>query len=206
MQFKFLRALFILTASICSTLAVGQDSWTFPDFSATQVMQSRRASMSMKVYLSGSSVRLERSEALTTLYVTAENKVFNLTTYPDQSRQCVVMKPDQAKMLPSPLELLQGRYLKRTPAGTVVMEGHHCRIEDVVVTRPDGSTIKSKVWEAEDLHGIPMRIDSVIGDITLSAVYRDIQIGAPDQGLFSIPAKCTPFEKMGEVAEQKVIP
>jgi len=86
------------------------------------------------------------------------------------------------------------------------MEGHHCRIEDVVVTRPDGSTIKSKVWEAEDLHGIPMRIDSVIGDITLSAVYRDIQIGAPDQGLFSIPAKCTPFEKMGEVAEQKVIP
>jgi hypothetical protein len=115
------------------------------------------------------------------------------------------MKPEQAKMLPSPLELLQGRDLKRTPAGTETIEGHLCRVEHAVVTRPDGSKIESQVWEAQDLEGIPIRIESHIGDITLSATYRDIQIGSSDQALFSMPSKCTPFEKMGEIAEQKTI-
>ena len=205
MQSHFLRTVIMTTIFICSTFAVGQDSWNLPSFSATQIMESRKGSMSMKVYLSGSSVRVERSEALATLYVPAASKVYNLTTYPDHSHQCVVMKPEQAKMLPSPLELVQGHDLKRTPAGTETIEGHLCHIENIRVTRPDGSKIESKVWEAQDLQGIPIRIESHIGDITLSATYRDIRIGTPDQALFSVPSKCTLFEKMGEIAEQKTI-
>jgi len=187
-----------------TSLAHGQ-AWSFPDFSATQVFESRKADMAMKIYHSGSSVRVERSGALSTLYVPSSSKVYNFTTYPDQSHQCVVMKPEQAKMLPSPLELLQGSNLKRTSAGTDVIDGHTCKIESVVVTRPDGQTIESKVWEAEDLQGIPIRIESHIGDITLAAVYRDISIGPPDQELFTIPEKCTPFEKMGQVVERKTL-
>jgi hypothetical protein len=188
-----------------SALTQGQDAWSFPDFSATQVFESSKADMTMKVYRSGSSVRVERSEALSTLYVPSSSKVYNFTTYPDQSRQCVVMKPDQAKMLPSPLELLQGSNLKRTSIGSEILEGHTCKIENVNVTRPDGKTIASKVWEAEDLNGIPIRIESRMGDITLTAVYRDISVSAPDQDLFTIPDKCTPFEKMGQVVEQKTL-
>lgn len=180
----------------------GQTAWDFPDFSATQVFQSRKADLSMKVYHSGSSVRVERSGALSTLYMTSSSKVYNFTTYPDNSHQCVVMKPNQAKMLPSPLELLQGSNLKRTRIGTEVVEGHACTVEKVTATAPDGKTVESKVWEADDLKGIPVRIESHIGDVTLTAVYRDISIKAPDQGLFAIPEKCTPFEKMGQVVEQ----
>ena len=44
-----------------------QDSWNFPDFTATQVFPSRRADLTMKVYRSGSSVRVERSAAISTL-------------------------------------------------------------------------------------------------------------------------------------------
>lgn len=206
MKFQLLRTLLILPIAIgYSTLAIGQNSWSFPDFSATQVMESRKASMSMKINLSGSNVRVERSDAISTLYVPSESKVYNFTTYPDHSHQCVAMKTEQAKMLPSPLELLQGRDLKRSAAGTEMMEGHLCQVEKVSVTRPDGSKIESKVWEAIDLQGVPVRVESRIGDITLSANYRDIRIGTPDQALFSIPPKCTPFEKMGEVAEQKMI-
>lgn len=186
-------------------LAHGQSSWSFPDFSATQVFESRKANMSMKVYLTGSSVRVERSTAISTLYMPSKSKVYNLTTYPDQSHQCVVMKPEQARMLPSPLELLQGSEVRRTSAGTEVMEGHQCKIENVIVKRPDGKTIESKVWEAQDLQGIPVKIESHIGEITLSAVYRDIAIATLDQELFTIPDRCTPFEKMGQVAEQKTI-
>ena len=192
----------IITSMLAfGALAHGQNTLEFPDFSATQVFPSNKAEMAMKVYRSGSSVRVERSAAMSTLYVPSSSKVYNLTTYPDNSHQCVVMKPEQARMLPSPLELLEGPVVKRTPVGTEVVDGHACQIENVAVTRPDGKTVESKVWEAEDLKGIPVRIESRISGVTLTAVYRDISVKAPDQALFTIPEKCTPFEKMGQVAE-----
>lgn len=199
---KVMITAFTLTSSF---LAHGQGAWNFPDFSATQVLESRKADISMKVYRSGDSVRVDRSGALSTLYTPSKSKVYNLTTYPDHSHQCVVMKPEQAKMLPSPLELLQGSDLKRTAAGTEVVDGHSCNIEKVVVTRPDGTTIESKVWEAQDLKGIPVKIESRIGEFTLSAVYRDISMETPDEQLFTAPVKCTPFEEMGHVVEQKIV-
>jgi hypothetical protein len=183
--------------------AHAQDGWNFPDFSASQVFQSRRADIAMKVHRSGSSVRVERSGALSTLYVPAKSQVYNLTVYPDQSRQCVAMKPEQAKMLPSPLELIQGKIVKRTALGSDVVDGHPVKVENVTVAQPDGKTIESKVWEAEDLKGIPVKIESFIDGITLRALYRDIVIGAPDQTLFTIPDRCTPFEKMFQVAEMR---
>ena len=207
MQYQqlFTKVLIAVCTVASGSFVYGQDSLKFPDFSATQSFESRKASMSMKVYHSGSSVRVERSAALSTLYVPSASKVYNLTTYPDQSHQCVVMKPEQAKMLPSPLELLQGANLKRTSVGADNLDGHPCNIENVVVTRADGSTIASRVWEAQDLKGVPIRIDSRIGDITLSATYRDISFDTPEQGLFTAPESCTPLEKMGEVVEQKTL-
>jgi len=199
---KFAVITFILTSA---DFVHGQNAWSFPDFSATQVFESHRATMQMKVYRAGDSVRVERSAALSTLYTPSKSKVYNLTTYPDHSHQCVVMKPEQAKMLPSPLELLQGSELKRTDVGREVVEGHPCKVENVVVKRPDGKTIESKVWQAQDLQGVPVKIESHIGDVTLSAVYRDISLDAPDQGLFTIPERCTPFEKMGQVVEQGIV-
>ena len=199
---NFLFAVFLLASG---AVAFGQNSWTFPDFSATQVLESRRATMTMKVYRSGSSVRLERSEAISTLYVPSAGRVYNLTTYPDHSHQCVVMKPEQAKMLPSPLELLQGSQIQRTFVGKENLDGHPCNVEDVIVKRSDGSTVESKVWEAQDLSGIPVRIESHVGDVTLSASYRDIVTETPDSKFFTIPDRCTPFEQMGQVVEKKTI-
>jgi hypothetical protein len=182
-----------------------QESWNFPNFSATQVFSAHRADMTMKIYRSGSSVRVERSGAIATLYVPASSQVFNLTVYPDKSRQCVAMKPEQAKMLPSPLELILGQIVKRTPAGSEVVDGHSSKIEDVVVVEPDGKTVESRVWEAEDLKGIPVKIESHLEGVTLRATYRDIVIGPPDEVLFRVPDRCIPFEKMGQVAESRIL-
>jgi len=190
---------------ISGVLSHAQSSWNFPDFSATQVFESRKINASMKVYRSGDSVRADRTGALSTLYVASNSRVYNLTTYPDHRHQCVVMKAEQAKMLPSPLELLQGSNVTRTDVGRDTLEGHPCKVEKVIVTRSDGKKIESKVWEAQDLRGIPVKIESHIGEITLSAYYRDIVLGTPDEGLFTIPDKCTPLEKMGEVIEQKML-
>src|ERR1700735_4608794 len=202
---NLLTTLVLGSLTFLGHLVYAQDTWNFPDFSATQVFQSRKVDLAMKVYLSGSSVRIDRSGALSTLYVPAESKVYNFTVYPDNSHQCVAMKPEQAKMLPSPLELLQGKILKRTAAGSEVVEGHTTKVETVVVARPDGQTIESKIWEAEDLHGIPVKIESTLDGIPPRAIYRDINVGAPDKALFTVPDRCTPFEKMGQVAEIRTL-
>jgi hypothetical protein len=208
---NFVRALtlgwlpLILAGLASSGRADAQDAWNFPDFSANQIFQSRRSEMKMKVYRSGASVRVERGGALTTLYAPASGMVYNLTVYPDQSRQCVAMKPEQAKMLPSPLELIQGRIVKRNTVGSESVDGHPSKIETVAVMGADGRTIESKVWEAEDLNGVPVKIESHIEGVTLLAFYRDIVVGAPDQGLFHVPDRCIPFEKMGQVAQALVV-
>jgi hypothetical protein len=207
--FRSLIFLFSFASLCCAqdSRAASQaaNAWDFPDFSATQIFGGKTSDMPMKVYRSGSSVRVERSGALSTLYIPAEGMVYNFTTYPDQSHQCTRMKPQQAKMLPSPLELIQGVSVQRTPIGTDEKQGHPCKVETVVATQSDGSSVESKVWEAEDLEGIPVRIESKFPDMTLSAVYQDISIGAPDAGLFAIPGRCTPLENMGQVAEKKTL-
>lgn len=199
---KFAGITFII---LSRGLSYGQASWSFPDFSATQVFQGRRTTMEMKVFRAGSSVRVERSAALSTLYVPSDGKIYNFSTYPDNSRQCVVMTPKQARMLPSPLELIQGRIVKRAAAATEIMDGHKCKVENVVVSQPDSTVVESKVWEAEDMEGIPVRIQSRFPDVMLDARYKDISIGPPDPHLFMAPVKCTPYEKMGQVVENRVV-
>jgi hypothetical protein len=190
-----------LAASLAGVVQA-QAGWSFPDFSATQIFHMRQADMHMKVYLAGSSVRLERSGALSTLYVPATGKVYNLTIYPDQSRTCVAMRAEEARMLPTPLELIQGKIWKRTSAGSEVVEGHPTKIEDVEVAVAGGTTIASRVWEAEDLKGIPVQIESHLEHSVLRAVYRDIVLSEPDPARFTVPERCTPFEKMWQVADR----
>jgi hypothetical protein len=85
------------------------------------------------------------------------------------------------------------------------VHGNSTRIEDVTVVGIDGKAIESRVWEAEDLKGIPVRIESYIKGVTLRAIYRDIVIGTPDKALFEVPHRCTPFEKMWQVAETRTL-
>ena len=193
-------------ALILIALCTLADAQTYPDFSATQVFNSGKVEMPMKVHRSGSSVYVERTATMSTLYATSETTIYNFTTYPDHSHQCVAMNPEQARMIPSPLEMIQGTVVKRTALGTEEMEGHSTQVELVEVIGIDGKTIESKVWRAEDLQGVPVRIESHLdNNVNLNAVYRDIKIATPSVALFATPEKCTPFEKMWQVAEAKVL-
>ena len=93
-------------------------------------------------------------------------------------------------MLPSPLALLFGVNVKRTPAGTETVEGQACDVEDVESTTPDGKTIKSRVWEAKDLKGVPVKIESQLPAFKLTTYYREIAIGPPDAALMTPPGNC----------------
>ena len=202
---KVAGMLLLVSSAIVARAQDSGDPWSFPDFSAIQLMGPNRRPLPEKVYWSGTSVRVDLTSAMANLYLPATGKVYKLTVYPDKTRGCIVMKADQAKMLPNPLELLQGTKVKRTPAGTETVEGHSCKVEKVVVTRADGKTVESKVWEADDLKGVPVKIESQTEHGKFMAVYRDIAFGTLDKALFTPPDKCTPYEKMGKVVEEKVV-
>jgi hypothetical protein len=74
-----------------------------------------------------------------------------------------------------------------------------------VVTRANGKTIESKIWLADDLKGVPVKIESQTEHGKFMAVYRDIVLGTLDKALFTPPDKCIPYEKMGKVVEDKTI-
>jgi hypothetical protein len=206
-----LLALLVLSSALVHGQAIkgdapGTGGWNFPDFSGTQVFVSAGREMTAKIYRSGTMVRIDHSASLATLYVPARSRVYRLTKYPNGSRQCVVMRNEQAKMLPSPIEvLLSGSREKRTPVGSDVVEGHSCRAETVVLTRFDGKTVETNVCVADDLKGLPIRIEMDSSFGKLRAIYRDIVFGAPDPTLFALPDKCTPVEKMGQVVEQETL-
>src|SRR5262245_37436624 len=92
-----LIALVITSAATFLCAQGSQNPWNFPDFTATQVYPSPQYNISTKLYRSGSDVRVEKNAAMTTLYKSASSEVYDLLVYPDGSRQCVLMTPDQAK-------------------------------------------------------------------------------------------------------------
>jgi hypothetical protein len=67
----------------------------------------------------------------------------------------------------------------------------------------NGKPVTFKVWLAQDLRGVPVKIESRHTGMAMTAVYKDVVFGAPDKSLFAVPAKCTPIEKMGQVVEYK---
>jgi len=181
-------------------------AFNFPDFTAIQKIGTSSKALLMKVHFSGSTVRVDLSPTMANLFVTSTGKVYRLVTYPDKSKSCVVMRRDQTGFMASPLEMLQGVKVERTPAGTDVVDGRKCKVEDVVVTRADGAVMKSKVWEADDFKGVPIKIISEVKpDMKIGALYGDITFEKVDPALLTPPDKCTPIEKEGQVVEQKVI-
>jgi hypothetical protein len=192
-------------------------AFNFPDFTAIQKLGASGAPrpLLMKVYFSGSTVRVELSPKMINLFVTSTGKVYRIETYPDKTTSCVSMRRDQTGFAASPLEMLQGVKVERTPAGTDVVDGHKTKVEDVVVTRADGKTMQSKVWESDDFNGVPIKIISEVTPdpkarpdaepVKIGALYGDIKFEKVDPTLLTPPDNCRPVEETYKVVEQKVV-
>jgi len=190
------------------------EPFNFPDFTAIQKIAGGVGArpLLMKVYFSGSTVRVELSPKIENLFVTSTGTVYRVETYPDETTSCVSMRRDQIGFMPSPLEMLQGVKVERTPAGTDVVDGHQCKVEDVVVTRADGKAMKSKVWESDDFNGLPIKIISDVEQpgpdkpvAKIGALYGDFKFEKVDPALLTPPDKCMPTEKTYKVVEHEIV-
>jgi hypothetical protein len=167
-----------------------------PDFTATEI----RGSMRWKIEHSGSKLRVDPSSAGATIWAPEEDKVYNLLILPEKTT-CVVMKTAEAKMMRSPVQLVYGPNTTRTPtAAKEVVDGHTCTVLDGYTISPEGNKFNSKIWAADDLKGIPLRIDIYTDRAIVTATYHDVVVGTPDPALFKLPTKCIPPEKTYQVA------
>ncbi|MBZ5549158.1 MAG: hypothetical protein LAO22_14575 [Acidobacteriia bacterium] len=182
-------------------LALGEDAWKLPDFTATEYLQSRnRGVPPSKIYRSGTKFRIEFAPGLATIYRPEDDLAYNLFHTDSPKPVCVQMKTHQVTMLPSPMQLISGTKVERTNAGSAEFEGHKCTVETVVVTAADGKTTSFKIWEAEDLKGVPVKIavKTKLGE-GMVAVYRDVKFETVSPELFNPAYKCVPYEKTGQV-------
>lgn len=194
----FLASLVVLTG----TRALAQKlecALKLPDFTALQVTESRgRPLPSMKVYYSAATLRLERGPGLATLYRFEEGEAYDLLARADA---CLKRRTSQVTAIPSPIELLFGTVAKRTASGSDVVKGHICHVEDVIVTTAQGKSIHSRVWVAQDLQGVPLKIETDSEHGPMTATFRQVVLGKPEAALLTPPAKCTPLEHIGQEAQ-----
>jgi hypothetical protein len=65
--------------------------------------------------------------------------------------------------------------------------GHPCRRIDALVQSSDGSTMRFKVWQAEDAKLFPVRIRTVPGPQEMVINFTDVRLELPASALFSPP-------------------
>jgi hypothetical protein len=79
------------------------------------------------------------------------------------------------------------------------VDGHACRVEHLtfVKTKAGSSTIKMKVWEADDLQGFPIKIEvnNLQTGRQYSITYTEVSLEPPDVKLFDHPTKCDSISK-----------
>jgi len=84
-----------------------------------------------------------------------------------------------------------GRKIEREPAGKESVDGHVCQVETVTLSSGDlALPIKLKLWEAEDLHGFPVKVQILNGGGRGTIQYKNVVLGPVDPTLFIRPKNC----------------
>ena len=84
-----------------------------------------------------------------------------------------------------------GRKIERAVDGKESVDGHPCQVETVTISAGDlALPIKLKLWEAEDLHGFPVKVQVLNGGGRGTIQYKDVVLGPADPSLFIRPRHC----------------
>jgi hypothetical protein len=167
---------------------------THKQFSATMVvsgaaMGPHAPQGDMKIYRSGDKMR--------TNIGTMGYSVTDLTqhtTYMVMGQGMCMQMQMTPRAQPNPFSE-QGS-VERTPAGTEVVDGHSCKIENVTVTPQNGTPTKMKVWEADDLQGFPVKVEIQSSKGPVTVMYKDVSFDAPAASLFTHPDNCQQMPNM----------
>src|ERR1700683_2345737 len=95
------------------------------------------------------------------------------------ANMCMQTTTPQAQQ--NPFSQARNATVERTAAGTDTVDGHPCKVENVTVTPQNGEPHKMKVWEAQDLKGFPIKIETESARGPMTIEYKDISFSEPDR-------------------------
>jgi len=82
---------------------------------------------------------------------------------------------------------------QHVPLRKETVDGHLCQVEEVMVNIPARKTeVKFTVWEAEDLDGFPIKVET---GMHRPIQYKNVVLGPQDPTLFIFPDVCQDSEK-----------
>ncbi len=139
------------------------------------------------IYRSGNILRMEGMEKRG--YFITDLTTFD--TYGLSSMGCASMKQPYLRSFPFVLSG-HGHKMERVSAGKETVEGHVCQIEEVTYSGGLPQPWKLKFWEADDLHGFPIKIEARAGSNAMPStiLYKDVVLGPQDPTLFIYPKDC----------------
>jgi hypothetical protein len=168
-------------------------------FSATFVVSGMRSNAhgepgAMKIYRSGSKIRTDLpGGAGYTIIDTIEHTAYMVMG----GGMCLQVTPGDQQ---NPFAQTPDATIERSPAGTDAVDGHACKVENITVTPRSGpragQPTKMKVWEALDLHGFPIKVETQTSRGPVTIAYRDVSLAEPDPSLFTHPENCRQMPSM----------
>ena len=177
--------------SIFLCLAIGaqaQNPFDFKQFSATIVMSPMPAGHEgggMKVYRSGDKMRTSMPGGAGYMIMDLDQHTNYMVM---NANMCMQMTTPQAQQ--NPFSQARNATVERSAAGTDTVDGHPCKVENVTVTPQNGEPHKMKVWEAQDLKGFPIKIETQTSRGPMTIEYKDISFSEPEASLFVHPDNC----------------
>lgn len=159
------------------------------------------------IYRSGNLMRMQGDESVPHYYVTDLTK---RKTHFVSARSCLRMGTAYVRSFPFMVPAPGNRY-ERIPIGEETVDGHQCKVEDVMIHSPKNPTVLHfRLYEAEDLQGFPIKIENRRKQAYPWVIhYKDVRLGPQDPSLFIFPEKCESdagFKQAGPGAKPKNAP
>lgn len=89
---------------------------------------------------------------------------------------------------------------QRTDQGKETIDGHPCIKHKVVLTDAQGKRVEATTWNASDLKGFPVQIQTRDQDTTSVMRFRQVQLAKPEAKKFDVPAGYTQYASQQELS------
>lgn len=143
------------------------------------------------IYRSGNLMRMEAHEG----------KSYQITNFAKRETHGVTsggcLEYDNAYVRAYPFSFANpANKFERVPIGKETFDGHVTQVEEITVTFPKNPTpAKFRLWEAEDLGGFPIKVETRGGPMHRVILFKNVVLGPQDRSLFIFPDSCQSAEK-----------
>lgn len=183
----------VFVAVLAAQTSMSSGPFAIENFSATMVFNGPQGEVSQKIYKLGDKIRMEmprRAGAYSIMDLSAHKMYMVMSP-----QMCMEMDTTHRPGAPDPFA--PRGTVKREPLGSETVDGHPCKVERITVTPAEGGApVVMKAWEAQDLQGFPVRVETQTERGPMRIDYRDISLAPPAAQLMTPPQNCRAMPAM----------